>query len=102
MKNYVFGTGASEDLYDIWDYIAKDSADAADRWLGKLFDAFDAIAARPGIGHKREDLIPYDVLLWPVGAYLIVYRTTSGPIEIVTITQGSRNLSALLLRRLSR
>ena len=36
----------------IWDYIAEDSIDEADQWIGKLFDAFDAIGNTPGIGGK--------------------------------------------------
>jgi plasmid stabilization system protein ParE len=47
---------ADRDLDGIWDYIAEDNIDAADQWIGRLFDAFDAIANPPGIGHKREDL----------------------------------------------
>jgi plasmid stabilization system protein ParE len=46
----------------IWDYIAEDSIDEADQWIGKLFDAFDAIGNTPGIGHKREDLTDHPVL----------------------------------------
>lgn len=34
-----------------------DNVDAADRWIGKLFDAFDAI------GDKREDVTAYPVRL---------------------------------------
>jgi plasmid stabilization system protein ParE len=99
--NYLSGTGVKGDLDEIWDYIAKDSIENADRRIAKLLDAFETIAARPGIGHKREDLVPHGVLLWPVGAYVIVYRATSLPIEIVAITQGSRDIPALLGHRLS-
>ena len=74
MSDYILGPDADLDLDDIWEYIAADSVDAADRWIKKLFDAFDAIARNPGIGHKREDLTAYPVLFWPVGSYLIIYR----------------------------
>jgi plasmid stabilization system protein ParE len=47
MKEYVLGTGAELDLDEIWEYIANDNIDAADRWIGKLFDAFDRIALNP-------------------------------------------------------
>jgi plasmid stabilization system protein ParE len=62
MKEYVLSVGAEFDLDEIWEYIADDSIDAADRWVGKLFDAFDAIARNPGIGHRRQDLTDYPVL----------------------------------------
>jgi antitoxin ParD1/3/4/toxin ParE1/3/4 len=73
---------------------------AADRWIGKLFDAFEALARTLGIGHKREDLTGYPVLFWSVGSYLIVYRAEHRPIEIVAVTQGSRDIPAFLRRRL--
>ena len=101
MTLYILSEDAALDLDDIWDYIAEDSIDAADRWIGKLFDAFDAIGDAPGIGHKREDLTAYPVLFWPLGAYLIIYRATSRPVEIVAVTQGARDIPAFLQRRFS-
>jgi antitoxin ParD1/3/4 len=56
----------------------------------KLFDAFEALGRSPGMGHKRQDLTPHPVLFWPVGAYLIIYRAERWPLEIVAVTQGSR------------
>ena len=53
------------------------------------------------MGHKREDLTAYPVLFWPVGAYLVIYRATSRPIEIVAVTQGARDIPAFLHRRFS-
>ena len=49
------------------------------------------------------DLSPYPscpVLFWPVGAYLIIYRVERRPIEIVAVTQGSRDIPAFLNRRI--
>ena len=102
MSNYILGPDADLDLDDIWEYIAADSIDAADRWIAKLFDAFEAIGRMPGIGHKREDLTAYPVLFWPVGSYLIIYRTRADRHagEIVAVTQGSRDIPAFLRRRL--
>jgi plasmid stabilization system protein ParE len=100
VSDYVLGFDAELDLGDIWEYIAADSIDAADRWIGKLFDAFDAVARTPGIGHKREDLTPYPVLFWAVGAYLIIYRAERRPVEIVAVTQGSRDIPSFLRRRM--
>jgi plasmid stabilization system protein ParE len=68
VSNYILGPDAALDVDDIWEYIAADSTGAADQWIAKLFDAFEAIARVPGIGHKREDLTAYPVLFWPVGS----------------------------------
>jgi plasmid stabilization system protein ParE len=101
VAQYVLSEDAGRDLDAIWDYIAADNVVAADRWISKLFDAFDAIGNTPGIGHKREDLTPYPLRFWPVGAYLVIYRTTSGPVEIVAVTRGSRDIPAFLHNRFS-
>ena len=99
MNGYVLSADADFDLDEIWEYIAADNLDAADRWIGKLFDAFEALGQTPGLGHQREDLTPFPVLFWPVGAYLIIYRAGRRPIEIVAVTQGSRDIPAFLGRR---
>ena len=102
MTQYVLGEDADLDMGSIWDHIAEDNIDAADQWIARLFDAFDAIGDSPGIGHKREDLTAYPVLFWPVGAYLVIYRATSRPVEIVAVTQGARDIPAFLHDRFSR
>ena len=100
MSGYILGDDAVLDLEAIWDYIARDSIDAADRWIAKLFEAFEALGQNPGMGHKREDLTRFPILFWPVGAYLVIYRTQRSPIEIVAVTQGSRDIPRFLNRRM--
>ncbi len=87
MSAYVLSEDAFLDLDDIWEYIAKDNIDAADRWIGNLFDSFEAIGRSPGIGHKREDLTTCTVLFFSVGAYVIVYRAVHPTVEIVAVTK---------------
>ena len=36
MSAYVLSADAERDLDHIWDFIAEDSIDMADRWIGKL------------------------------------------------------------------
>ena len=100
MSSYVLGIDAALDLDEIWEYIAADSIDAADGWIAKLFDTFDILGRNPGIGHIREDLSAYPVLYWPVGSYLVIYRTQRMPIEVVAVTRGSRDIPAFLQSRL--
>ncbi len=66
MSRYLLASAAESDLDSIWEYIARDSVDAADRWIAKLFDAFEVLAVNPAIGHTREDLTAVPVLfgLW--------------------------------------
>lgn len=100
MSGYVLGADAELDLDRIWEYIAKEDIEAADRWIAKLFAAFEALSKSPGMGHSRPDLTPYPVLFWPVGAYLIIYRAERHPMEIVAVTQGSRDVPAFLHGRM--
>jgi plasmid stabilization system protein ParE len=99
VSGYILASAAILDLEDIWDHIAADNIDAADRWIDKLFDAFDVIAEMPGAGRRRKDLTSYPVLFWTVGAYLIIYRAERPSVEIVAVTQGSRDIPAFLRGR---
>ena len=96
MTEYVLSSGAALDLDAIWEYIARDNIDAADRWVTKLFDAFELLALHPGMGHSRTDLTPHPVLFWPVGAYLVLYRLRSDVVEIIAVTQGARDIPSFL------
>jgi antitoxin ParD1/3/4/toxin ParE1/3/4 len=100
VTGYVLSVDADLDLNEIWEYIAADNVDAADRWIEKLFDAFEALARAPGMGHMRQELTELPLLFWPVGSYLIIYSAEHCPIEIVTVTQGSRDIPTFLRRRL--
>ena len=102
MSGYILSVDADFDLDDIWAYIAADNIDDADRWIEKLFAAFEALGQTPRMGHRREDLTSSPVLFWPVGAYLVIYRAERRPIEIVAVTQGSRDIPAFLSRRIRR
>ena len=61
MSGYILSVDAEFDLDDIWEYIAGDNIDAADRWIEKLFSAFEALGRTPGMGHQREDLTAHPV-----------------------------------------
>lgn len=99
MNKYVLSASAELDLGLIWEHIAEDNADAADRWIEKLFDAFESLQQNPNIGHRREDLTSFPVLFWPVASYLVIYRLRDRYIEIVAITHGARDIPAFLSQR---
>jgi plasmid stabilization system protein ParE len=56
MRRFILAEEAVQDLEDIWEYIAEDSFEAADRFINKLHDHIRKIAQNPGIGHTRTDL----------------------------------------------
>jgi plasmid stabilization system protein ParE len=96
---YVISPEADQDLHDIWEFIAHDDVNAADRWDSKFREAFSLLAQNPRIGHTRKDLTRYPVLFWPVGKYLILYRLAGENIEIAAVTQGSRDIPSYLRKR---
>ena len=100
MKRFVLSPDAAKDLDDIWEYIAADSLDAADRLIGEMYDQILALAATPGMGHRREDLAEdRPLLFWPVGNYLILYRTINGFVEVVAAAHGKRDIPSFIRRR---
>jgi antitoxin ParD1/3/4/toxin ParE1/3/4 len=99
MSGYVLTPEADEDLSGIWEYIAQDDIEAADRWDAKLRDAFKLLAGNPGLGHARKDLTDFPILFWPVGDYLILYRVRNKRLEVVAITQGARDIPSFLRER---
>jgi plasmid stabilization system protein ParE len=96
---YILSVDAELDLDEIWEYIARDSLDAADRWIARLFDTFQSLAQNPGIGHRREDLTTLPLLFFPVEAYLILYRVQTKSIDIVAVTHGARDIPSFLEHR---
>ena len=99
MPDFVLSREAALDLEDIWEYIAIDSVSAADGLIDKLFNAFSLLAQSPGIGHLRRDLTAHSILYWSVGGYLIIYRALPEQIEIISVTEGSRDIPRFISSR---
>ncbi len=57
------------------------------------------LASNPLAGHTRKDIAEHSFRFWPVGEYLIIYRMLEGAIEILAVTQGSRDIPSYLRRR---
>ena len=72
MKFFVLTPGAEQDISDIWDYIADDNIEAADRVLDALENAMVKLAKNPSIGHWREELADKRHRFFLVYSYLIV------------------------------
>jgi len=99
MSKYILSADARQELKDIWEYIARDDVEAADRWIFKLRDAFRMLTRNPQAGHSRKDLTEMQVRFWPVGRYLIIYEIRQDSILIIAVTQGARDIPSYLRRR---
>ena len=99
MSKYLVGRAAEHDLEQIWDYVAKDSVAAADRLIERFFKTFDMLARNPRIGHSRLDLTDRAVFFWPVGNYLVIYRSKRSRVQIVGVVHGGRHIPRFLRSR---
>lgn len=99
MSRYVLTRLAAGDLEQIWEFIAGDHVEAADRVIDDIHDALEALADFPEMGHRRDDLADAALRIWPVHSYLIVYRPERRPIEVVRIISGFRDLFPLVTSR---
>lgn len=96
MKHYLLTPSAKRDINDIWDYIADDSIEAADRVIDALESAMIKLAKSPGIGHWREELADKRHRFLLVYSYLIVYRHEAKPLQIVRVLHAARDVQSIL------
>jgi plasmid stabilization system protein ParE len=97
---YVLAPQAALDLVEIWRYIKEQTGlTMADRVDSAILEKIAFLAGTPGAGHSRKDLTEEDVKFFSVYSYLIVYRATTKPLQIVSILHGRRDLDQILKGR---
>ncbi|MEN8258400.1 MAG: type II toxin-antitoxin system RelE/ParE family toxin [Thermodesulfobacteriota bacterium] len=64
---------ATEDLTNIWLYIADYSPQAAGQLIDTIYHKCCLLAESPGIGQMREELLP-GMRSFPIKRYIIFYR----------------------------
>jgi plasmid stabilization system protein ParE len=101
-SGYVFHPQAFTDLDEIWEFIAEDNLDAADRVLGEIHDAIRGLVPFPHQGHRRPDLTSRPLRFQTVRDFLIVYVSDEKPLLVVAVLHGRRNpkvIAAILTGR---
>jgi toxin ParE1/3/4 len=88
---------AEQDLIEIGVYIAADDPAAADRWIDLIGETCRLLAALPGMGRDRKDLLA-KLRSFPVGNYIIFYRPVAGGIIVIRVLHGARDIEALFPR----
>ena len=92
MSGYAFHPDAFRDLDEIWEYIAQDNVDAADRVLDDIHSTLTALAGSPQIGHRRPDLTTRPLRFQVArDEYLIDYAPDEKPLWVLGIFHGRRN-----------
>jgi len=102
MSAFVLHPQAYSDLEEIWEHIATDNLDAADRILEEIHHAIQSLAAFPYTGHARTDLTARSLRFQSLRDYVIAYAPDEKPPVIIAVLHGRRNprvLAAILRGR---
>ena len=94
MATYRLTQRARRDVLEIWQYIAEDSAPAADRFIDRLIHHFQLVGDNPRVGRSRDEL-RLGYRSFPVGDYLLFYRITAPAVSVMRVVHGRRDLEAL-------
>jgi toxin ParE1/3/4 len=100
MRGYEFHPEAQGDLNAIWDYIAEDNPDAADRTIDRIVSTIEALVLFPLQGHGRPDLTSRPLRFISAGNYLIAYAPDKKPLWCLAVMHGRRSprVMAAILR----
>lgn len=85
---------AETDIVEIWDYIADDNFEAADRWVDQLDEKLRLLAMQPLMGRTRDEL-ERGVRSFPFGRYVIFYMPTDVGIDVVRVLHGARDIDTV-------
>ena len=96
---YQISSEAQDDLFEIWQRIALDSVDLANRVEGEFYSLFESLARMPGQGHTRQDLTKRPVLFFPLYSFLVIYQPEVKPLRIMAVLRGQRNIKRILKNR---
>ncbi len=102
MNQFVLHPEAYTDIDEIWEYIASDNPDAADRVLQEIYGAVDSLVAFLRRGHRRPDPTTRPLRFQVVRNYLIAYAPGEKPLVVIAVIHGRRNphmIAAMLDQR---
>ena len=97
MKPYVISRQARKDIRDSRDYLAERSLPAAVRFQADLKAAFERLAQRPELGHRRDDLVDraLDLRFWQVGHHFAIYRIVAEQVQVARVLSHHRDIRAI-------
>ena len=91
MKQFRISQKAKQDLQEIWDYIGKESPEAADAVINTIVEKLTTLAKFPQMGRSREELAP-SIRSFSTGNYVIFYYAVEDRIEIARVLYGARDI----------
>jgi toxin ParE1/3/4 len=90
-RRVVWDRDAERDLDGIWDYIAKDSPNAANGVLRRIFATRELLASQPLMGQARPEL-GCDLRSLSVGSYVIYFRPQEIGIGVARVLHGAQDV----------
>lgn len=95
-----FHPEAAADLDEIWEFIAAENLDAADRVIADILGAIDVLVPLPHQGYRRPDLTSRPLRFAQARGYLIAYAPDEKPLWVVAVIHGRRSprVMAAILR----
>ena len=85
---------ATDDLAEIWDYIADDSETQADLFIDTIDRKLQLLAEQPNLGRSRGELAE-NIRSFPIGRYVIFYVAMPSCIQVVRVLHGARDLAPI-------
>jgi toxin ParE1/3/4 len=95
MPQLRFTESAERDLVEIGNFLARDNPTNAARFVERVEEHCQLLAAHPLIGRARDELVP-GLRSLPSGRYVIFYRALDDGAEIVRVLHGARDLRRAL------
>jgi toxin ParE1/3/4 len=99
MPKFILSEFVEPELEAIWEYIAIDNLDAADRFVEATYSTIQELAQMPGMGRKRTfsqtrllELRSFRVTDFE--NYLIFYGPIPDGIEVFHVLHGARDLES--------
>ena len=91
---------ATCDLLELADYIARDSLEAAERFLKAAEEAFQLLAGMPelGVHCPFRSRRAKGIRVWAIRGfedYLVFYRPIKAGIDVVRVLHGARDIPSL-------
>jgi toxin ParE1/3/4 len=102
MNGFVLHPDAYTDLEEIWEYIAADNVDAADRTLEEIYQVIRSLVTFPHQGHSRPDLSTAPLRFQALREYVIAYAPNEDPLMVIAVLHGRRSprvIAAILRER---
>jgi toxin ParE1/3/4 len=86
---------ARDDLREVFDFIARDSPQAAEALVERILRATDGLQRFPESGRTVPEFLDLGYRELLVGSYRIQYRVDADTVWIATVVHGSRLLTEI-------